>query len=114
FWQLFVLFHLLKGNYEIIHACDLDTLIPAILAKLIRRVKLCYTIFDVYADNLPDQTPNALRAFVASVERRATHLADFLFVVNEFQLDQLRLRRSERLECIYNTPEDLDFQEVHR
>ena len=104
----------LTRDYEIIHACDLDTLIPAILVKLIKRVRLCYTLFDVYADNLPSRTPERLRTLVASVERRGIEFADYLFVVNEFQRNQLDLRRSERLECIYNTPEDLGSASARR
>jgi len=114
FWQIFEFFYLLTHDNEIIHACDLDTLVPAILAKVIKGVKLCYTIFDVYADNLPSKTPKMLRRLVRSFERRGTEFADYLFVVNEFQLEQLSLQRTQRLECLYNAPEDVDSSNPHR
>jgi len=85
-WWIYEFFFLLRHKCDVIHACDLDTLIPAILAKFIKRVPLCYTIYDFYANNLPDGRfrllRKALRSLVASVERFGIRFTDVLFLVD--------------------------------
>lgn len=54
-WWVYIFFFFLK-NYSkinIIHACDLDGLIPALVIKLFKKdIKIVYDIFDFYADRL--------------------------------------------------------------
>src|SRR5450759_1242841 len=64
-WWFREFFFLLRDDSEVLHVCDLDTLLPAILVKLIKRVKLCYTIYDFYADNLPSNVTHFVRKSVA-------------------------------------------------
>src|SRR3972149_1217216 len=40
-----------RAEYEIIHACDFDTAIPALLVKWVFGKKMIYDIFDFYADH---------------------------------------------------------------
>ncbi|NIX58452.1 MAG: glycosyltransferase WbuB, partial [candidate division Zixibacteria bacterium] len=72
-WWIYEFFFLLRNKCNVIHACDLDTLIPAITAKLIKGVPLCYTIYDFYANNLPDGrfqvVRRLIRSLVADVEK---------------------------------------------
>jgi hypothetical protein len=63
-WWMYELWFLLRHRCDIIHACDLDTLPPAVLAKLAKRVRLCYTIYDFYANNLPDGRFQPIRGLV--------------------------------------------------
>ena len=58
FWWMYVLYYLLRYPADIIHACDFDTLIPAILVKTLKRNKLCYIIYDFYADKEGIRIPN--------------------------------------------------------
>src|SRR2546425_9138800 len=47
-WQFYVFIVLLRAEVDIVHACDLDTLLPAAIASRIRNNKLVYTIYDFY------------------------------------------------------------------
>jgi glycosyltransferase involved in cell wall biosynthesis len=109
-WWTYELFFLLKDNCNVIHACDLDTLIPAVLAKPIKRVPLCYTIYDFYANNLPDGhfqlLRKLIRSLVARVEKFGIGFTEILFLVDESRYEEVRGARIKRLAYIYNSPPD--------
>jgi len=109
-WWIYEFVFLLKDKANIIHACDLDTLVPAILAKLIKRVKLCYTIYDFYANNLPDGHFQLIRKLIRSVTARVERLGigftDGLFLADEFRYEDVRGARIKRIAYIHNSPPD--------
>lgn len=109
-WWIYEFFFLLKDKCNVIHACDLDTLIPAVPAKFIKRVPLCYTIYDFYANNLPDGRFQLLRRFirslVAGVEKLGIGFTKFLFLVDEARYEEVRGARINKLTYIYNSPPD--------
>ncbi len=106
FWIFYQFIYLIKNNTDIIHANDLDTLIPAILIKLIKIKKLCYTIYDFYADNLPAKTPNIFRNLISIIEKIGISQTDALFLVSEERYKQIEGSKIKILNYIYNTPED--------
>lgn len=109
-WWSYVFFYLLRANSDVIHVCDFYTLIPAIPIKLIRKVKLCYTIYDFYANNLPDGRPylirKLLRKWIASVDKFGIRFADVLFLADESRYEEVKGARINRLVYIYNSPPD--------
>ncbi|MFO7996361.1 MAG: glycosyltransferase family 4 protein [Dehalococcoidia bacterium] len=109
-WWIYQFLFLLKDRCDVIHACDLDTLIPAVFAKLAKRVKLCYTIYDFYANNLPDGRFRPVRGFirrlVAWIEKRGIGFSEVLFLVDESRHEEVRGARIGNLSYIYNSPPD--------
>ncbi|UCD22135.1 MAG: glycosyltransferase family 4 protein [Chloroflexota bacterium] len=109
-WWIYEFFFLLRNKCNVIHACDLDTLIPAIPAKLIKRVPLCYTIYDFYANNLPDGRFQAVRrlarSLVAGAEKFGIGFTEILFLVDETRYEEVRGARIDKLAYIYNSPPD--------
>jgi glycosyltransferase involved in cell wall biosynthesis len=105
-WWINEFFFLLKQDSTVIHACDLDTLIPAILVKLIKRVKLCYTIYDFYSANLPNKSPKIVRKFVAFLEISGIRFADVLILVDEDRFEQVKDAEIKKVIYIYNSPPD--------
>ncbi|MCL0058167.1 glycosyltransferase family 4 protein [Dehalococcoidia bacterium] len=105
-WLAYQFYFHLRYDSDLIHACDLDTLIPALPVMLVKRIKLCYTIYDFYADNLPKQVPSLVRKFVAFVEKFGIRFAGALFLVNELQNEQIRGAKINNLVYIYNSPPD--------
>jgi glycosyltransferase involved in cell wall biosynthesis len=110
FWWMYVLYYLLKHHADVIHACDFDTLIPAVLAKILKRTKLCYTIYDFYADNLPTRIPAIIRKMVAGAEKYGIGYTDTLFLVDEARYIQVAGANIHNLAYIYNTPPDVHNQ----
>jgi len=108
-WWIFEFSFLLRTDMDVIHACDLDTLLPAVLAKFIKKAKLCYTIYDFYADNLPDGRSTIrriIRGLVARAERFWIGFADLLLLADEFRIEEVRGAKINDLVYIYNSPAD--------
>ena len=105
-WWMYELYYLLKHHADVIHACDFDTLIPAVLAKILKGTKLCYTIYDFYADNLPTRIPAIIRKIVAGAEKYGIGYTDTLFLVDEARYIQVAGANIHNLAYIYNTPPD--------
>ncbi len=110
FWWAYELVFLLRDDSDVIHASDFDTLFPAILAKLIGKRKLCYFIYDFYADNLPDGglwgLTKRIRRFVAHLERTGIGFADVLFLVDESRLEEVDGAHINELYYVNNSPVD--------
>ncbi len=109
-WWLYETYFLLRRDCDIVHACDLDTLYPAIVAKLVKRIKLCYHIYDFYADNMPHgrlmPVRRALMRLIASIEKAGIGGADILFLADESRLEEVHGARVRTLAYLYNTPRD--------
>ena len=103
-WWLYELYFFWKEKPDVIHACNLDTLPPAIVMKLFR-VKLCYTIYDLYGGSFLDSIPSFVRNTVTWLERTLTRFVDVLFLVSEtfFKDEEIK---PKKLVYIYNSPED--------
>lgn len=105
-WWLFEFIYLLKDDSDIIHATDLDTLIPASLVKLIKRKKLFYTIYDFYADNLPSSVPRFFKNFISWLEKLLIQFTDVLFLADESRIAQIEGSKINQVYYIYNSPPD--------
>lgn len=72
-WNIFLLKYLLrhKNNYKIIHACDFDTVLPALCMKVFGKI-VVFDIFDWFSDEVKtgkifiDKTINLLERFAVS------------------------------------------------
>lgn len=107
FWWIYETIFLLSKPFTVIHTCDFDTILPALLIKKIRKCNLCYTIFDFYADNLPFNTPNIIKNFIAYLEKKSIEFTDLLFLVDEARYKQIEGSKIRSLVYIYNSPPDL-------
>lgn len=105
-WWTYEFYYLVKSDCDVIHACDIDTIIPAILAKFVRQVRLCYTIYDFYADCLTVRTPRIIRNAVAFLEKFLIRFTDVLILVDESRYAQIEGAKFNKIAYIYNTPPD--------
>jgi glycosyltransferase involved in cell wall biosynthesis len=109
-WWLYEFVFLLRSDCEVIHACDLDTLIMAIPVKLIRKVKLNYSIFDFYANNLPSGSFSILRRWIRgsieSMEKWGIGFTNVLFLADESRLQEIEGAKARQVVFIYNSPPD--------
>lgn len=109
-WWLYEFYYLLKNDSDVIHACDMDTLWPAIFISVIKGKRLFYTIYDFYASNIPSVKPyfiiKLIRAALSSIERYGIGFTDALFLVDECRYQQVKGARINQLAYIYNSPPD--------
>jgi len=104
-WWLYEFFFLIMEPVKIVHACDLDTLLPAIIIKLIKRIKLCYSIYDFYADNILTAF-TFIRKVVAFLEKFGIGLCDAIFIVDPTRHEQIKGSLIKKLVVLYNSPPD--------
>jgi len=106
-WNFWLVRQLLRRDrkYDVLHACDLDCVFPALLDKAIRRCRIVYDIFDFFADsrNLRFAT---LRAMFALVERMCIRYVDAVILPTESRVEQIGSRwlRAKSVVFIHNTP----------
>jgi len=116
-WQIRLLGWLAqrRREYTHIHACDFDTVLPALIAQRLWKKHVVYDIFDFYADQFR-HTPGWMRSLVRRFDRWAVGQADAVILVDEARRVQIEGTKPRRVEIIYNTPEDtlanLDRQPV--
>ncbi len=106
FWMAYEFIYLLKDSPAIIQASDLDTLLPAIMVKFLKKAKVCYIIYDFTAENIPPGMPSFIKRFVAGAEKLAIGFTDALFLVDECRYTQIEGAKVRSLSYIYNSPPD--------
>lgn len=113
-WEFGLLGWLVKHrqSYEIIHACDFDTIIPALLCKMLWKKRVVYDIFDFYADHLR-RTPGFLKRLIRRIDYWAIQKADGVILVDDARREQIRGSRPRALISIYNSPEDVPYHRDH-
>ena len=90
-------------EYDLIHACDFDTVLPALFCKWRWDKKVIYDIFDFYADHLR-ATPKLIKRLVRSVDIYAIDRADALILADDSRWQQIAGARPKRSAVIYNSP----------
>ncbi len=107
-WQIGLMIWLLKKNktYEIIHACDFDTILPALIAKFLFKKKVIYDIFDFYAAHLR-RTPEWIKNLIRKVDYWAISKANAVILVDDARYEQIKGSAPKKIITIYNAPEDL-------
>lgn len=106
-WQVALIAWLVqhRKQYDAIHACDFDTVLPALLAKLLFGKKVVYDIFDFYADMLR-RTPAAVSWLIRKIDLLAISMADAVILADDARRRQIQGSKPRCLEVIYNSPED--------
>ena len=106
-WQVRLTGWLLKHHreFQIIHACDFDTLLPALWCKRRYHQQVVYDIFDFYADMLR-ATPRWLVGLIRRAELKAIEAADAVILADQARMEQIRGSHPRRVTVIYNSPAD--------
>jgi glycosyltransferase involved in cell wall biosynthesis len=113
-WQIALALWLGRNhkNIHIIHACDFDTVLPAMLMKRLWGVSIIYDIFDFYADHI--RSNQFIRNCVRAIDRSIISQVDAVILVDEARRVQIENCPVKRCEIIYNSPPDrLDALKTH-
>ena len=106
FWS-WVLFKLLANRPSVVHAIDLDTLLPCSLYKLILRKKLVYDVHDRYAGYVPPKYTTLYNVLNQTEELLAKE-ANVLVTVSDKVQSTFRLR-PKHCAVIMNFSEDYNL-----
>jgi glycosyltransferase involved in cell wall biosynthesis len=104
-WWTLAFLWLLKEDWDVVHATDLDTYLPALFAAKLRRKQLIYDIFDFYADMVV--LPTFVRNCVAAFDIFLMKYADAVIVVDPSRLQQIDREGDSSIHVIYNSPKDM-------
>lgn len=91
-------------NYDIIHACDFDVVLPAIFVRLILKKKVVYDIFDFYSEMLRN-TPKFIKFILKRLDIKLIGIADAVIIADESRRKQISGSNPKKLVVIYNSPE---------
>ncbi|HOD44190.1 MAG TPA: glycosyltransferase family 4 protein [Anaerolineaceae bacterium] len=107
-WQIFLWRWLIKhqSEFDILHACDFDTILPALWCKWLYKKRLVYDIFDFYADHLRN-TPSLFKKIIRWLDYWAISRADAVIIADDTRREQISGSHPRKLVVIYNTPDDL-------
>jgi len=107
-WQAGLLSWLVRsrGKYQVVHACDFDTVLPALTGKFLWGQKVVYDIFDFYADMLR-ATPAGVVSLIRRLDLWAIGLVDALILADDARREQVRGASPRRCAVVYNCAEDL-------
>jgi glycosyltransferase involved in cell wall biosynthesis len=94
-----------RNEYTIIHACDFDTILPALWLKAHHGKTVVYDIFDFYADHLR-ATPSWIKGAIRRMDTWAIGRADALILADDARLRQIGGASPRSVTVIYNSPED--------
>lgn len=92
-----------RNEYDVIHACDFDTVIPAKICSSLLKKKLVYDIFDYYVDAF--RVPKRLKNFVERIDLSIINSADAVIITSEGRRKQIEKAHPKKLCVIHNSPE---------
>lgn len=90
-WVVWVTWRLLWLKPDLIHGCDLEGVLPAILYRSIRRVPIVYDIHDITTGKAGFPEKSLLWKLFRSADLFAMRRADVVLVPDKERLDQLHL-----------------------
>lgn len=103
-WWCYAFFRLAIERWDIAHAINFDSIVPAVIAAKLKRRPNIYEIFDVYIDRVA--LPHWLRQIGIYLDKIFMRLADAVIITNEAQEKELNGIPNSKVVEIYNTPPD--------
>lgn len=103
-FQLFLIKNLIsiRKEIDVIHAADFDTVIPAVLMKLLFRKKVVYDIYDFYVDAF--SVPSFAKKIIKYLDIKCINYVDAVILTNETRLEQIKGSSPKKICYIHNTP----------
>jgi glycosyltransferase involved in cell wall biosynthesis len=105
FWAwLFI--KLLESRPTVVHACDLDSIIPCYLYKILFRKKLVFDVFDRYAMALIPQRFKKLYSIINYFEELTSERSDLLVIAGGEKVLKTFQKKPKHCEILLNCPRD--------
>lgn len=99
-----------RNEYDLIHACDFDTVLPALVCQRLWGKQVVYDIFDFYADHLR-RTPAWLKRMIRAADLWAIGQSQALILADDSRWEQIAGAKPKRSTVIYNSPEEVGVVE---
>ncbi|WP_304327684.1 glycosyltransferase [Candidatus Culexarchaeum yellowstonense] len=106
FW-VWVLINLIIYRPRIVYSCNLDTLIPSYVFRILFPAKLVFDSFDKYAMAFIPSNYHVIYTFADMLENMLSSKADALITVSKERLATFGRYKPKYSEVIMNCPEDM-------
>lgn len=105
-WWLGELVWLLSKKWDIVHAINFDTVVPAIIAAKLRRKAVIYEIFDVLEDSL--RLPSLARRFCLLIDRFFMRMVDAMIIADDNVIAQIGgPPKDKKIVTVLNSPTEI-------
>jgi glycosyltransferase involved in cell wall biosynthesis len=104
-WMMYQVWWLLRHRFDLVHAYDFDTYLPALLVAKVKRKKIIYDICDFYAHML-GRVPGFLKRLIGKIDLFLIQFADALIIADDNRKSQIAGSHPKKLITIYNAPPD--------
>lgn len=103
-WWCFSFFHLMLTKWDIVHALNFDSVIPAVIAGKLKRKPVIYEILETYEDRVV--LPKVVRGFFIYVDRLFMRMATAVILASEGQNEELQEIPNKKVVVVYDSPPD--------
>ncbi len=101
-WWSFVFVSLLVKKWDVVHALNLHSIVPSLIAGKLKRKPVIYEILDVYEWRLP----RTVRTICLGLDKLFMRLADGIIVADEAQIEGVGGIPNRNTVPIYDSPPD--------
>lgn len=88
--------------FDVVHACDLDTALPAIFVKYIFKKKIVMDIFDLHSSI---HNSKILTRPIRAIEKAIISNSDGVIIVDESRKKEILPYKPRKLTVVYNSPD---------
>ncbi len=104
-WWCFVFLKLMVSKWDIAHAINLDSAIPAVIAGKLKRKPVIYEVLDTYEDQV--SLPKMLRAVCIKLDKLFMRLASSVILADEMQVEEIGGIPNSKVIVVYDSPPDV-------
>ena len=104
-WWLYILFWLLRMNYDIIHVLNYNSVLPALIAAKLKKKPIIYEIMDTSYDAL--RMPYILKYIIMYFDKLFMRFSDAVILVDESQIEQFCGIPNSSIAIIYDSALDV-------
>jgi len=112
FWWIYEFLFLIKNKYDIVHACNFDTLLPALIASKLKRKKIIFDIFDFYGKMLPPSL-SKFSYILTKLERFFIGYVNAVIIPDKDRKREINYL-NRKIVVIMNTPLDIEKKKLEK
>lgn len=104
-WWCVELFWLMVEKWDIVHAIDFDSFVPAIIASKLKKKPLVYEILETYEDEIV--LPKAIRNIAIKIDKLLMRFASSVILADEMQIEEFGGVPNSKVVTVYDSPPDI-------
>ena len=104
-WWCIELFWLMLKKWDIVHAIDFDSAVPAAIASKLKKKPFVYEILETYEDEI--LLPRAIRNVSIKVDKLIMRLASSIVLADEAQIKEFGGIPNSKVVTVYDSPPDI-------